>query len=143
MNRKAIGKYIKNLNLGLIASFTAGAAGDNTEATSAVIDRTNYDSCVLSLGFSTALTTAKKLTNLLKIQTSDDNSTWDTAVTLYAAHDLATATTATGIKEYDIDLTPYKQYVKFLYTLDLTHTGTDTCVGYTNITLGGSNTLPV
>lgn len=139
-----IGYEIKNINLATIPSFTAAATGDNTETTSAVLDRLGYDSLTLSIGFKTALTTAKKLTNILKVQQSDDNSAWSDATTLYAVHDLATKTTeGLGIKEYDINLKGYKRYIKFLYTLDLTATATDTCEGYVNATLGDSQVKPV
>ena len=142
MIKTSIGTYIKNVFGGIIASFTAAAAGDNTEVTTEAIDRLGYESCVLTVGYNTALTTAKKLTNILKIEDSSDGSTWNTAVTLSALHDVAT-TTSKATQEYNVNLNSYARYIRFITKLDLTHTGTDTCAAYTNITLGGAQNLPI
>lgn len=142
MIKTSIGSYITNNYGGIIASFTAAATGDNTEVTTENLDRLNYESCVITLGYNVALTTAKKLTNILSIQDSSDGSTWTDAVVLNALHDVATATSK-GTYEYNINLNSYKRYVRFITKLDLTHSGTDTCTAYTNITFGGAKNLPI
>ena len=125
---------------------TAAGTGDNTEVQGASIDRLGYDSAVVVVAYNTSLTADKTLSIAVEIEDSADNSSWDTAVVLQAAtvEETGTAGTGsnnTGVVEIPVDLRGYSRYVRFNFTPDLSHSGTDTVDGICVALLGGADKL--
>lgn len=137
--------YVKALLPFKATALTAAGTGDNTEITGPAIDCFGYSSLILSIGWLTSLTADKTLSILVKYQSSQDNSNWDTAVTLQASTVVSTgAKTAEGAIQTTLALAlaDKKRYIKFLVTPDLSHSGTDTATVYGTAILGGAETLP-
>lgn len=123
---------------------TAAGTGDATAVTGATIDTrvtiangggqgveayAKAGAVKFILGGITTLTAAKTLSIAAEYQTSDDGSTWNTAVPLLASTVVRTgAVTATAITnlEYDLSLESLPRYIRFNFTPDLSHTSTDT-----------------
>lgn len=129
------------------ASAVAAGAGDATKVTGATINRATYNypgSAKLCISYLTSLTAAKTLSFAVEYEESSDGSSWDTAVAIEAATVVATGalTASVGQREYDLDLSARKQYVRYNVTPDLSHTSTDTVVFAANAILGGARSLP-
>lgn len=146
MTNKNLSKYTKSLFVGQ-SSATAAGTGDNTAVESAAIDRAGtivYDSSILNLSYLTTLTADKTLSFTVTYTESDDNSTYSSAITLYAKTVVRTgaATAGTGIVTIPFELVGTKRYLKISVTPDLSHSGTDTATWFGNIVLGASNLIP-
>lgn len=146
MTFKTINDIIKSLFVGQSSAIAAGT-GDNTAVESSAIDRAGairYDSAVLNLSYLTTLTADKTLSFTVTYTESDDNSTYGSAVTLYAKTVVKTGavTAGPGIVSIPMDLTGLKRYVKLSVTPDLSHTGTDTATWHGTIVLGTPSILP-
>lgn len=138
-----IGKYLKEVacNAG---SLTAAGTGDNTALTGATIDRLGYGSATFVIAYKTSLTADKTLSFAVEYQESADGSSWDTATVIQAATVAKTgaATNAIGQVSFDLNLEGKKRYVRFNFTPDLSHSGTDTAVVAGTAILGGADLLP-
>jgi hypothetical protein len=123
-----------------LTNLTAGGTGDNTAVTGATINRShtialgNGDNGVTFLSngklivtYKATLTASQTLSLAIAYQTSADGSSWNTAVTLLASTAVLDAT-GSGVKEYDLALVDKPQYIRFNFTPDLSHSGTDTAV---------------
>jgi hypothetical protein len=136
--------------VGLTAqSGVAAGTGDNTELTSAAVDRMivggiGFLSGLFVINYLTTLTAAATLKATVKIADSDDGTTFGSDTTLASAVTLATGalTAAAGAYELGVDLSAYKQYVRFKVTLDLSASGTDTFVYGSGVILAGADRLP-
>lgn len=126
------------------ATATAAGTGDNTAVTGATIDRLGYNSVTFAIAYRTTLTAAKTLGFAAEYQESSDGSNWDTATALQALTTAETgaATNEKGEVEFDLDLGGKKQYIRFNFTPDLSHSGTDTVDCAAIAILGGAETLP-
>lgn len=130
-----------------IASFTAGTTYDNVQHTGNEIDRLGYDTLQVCLNATTTIAANKALKWSCVIH---DCATSGGSFALYTTA-VADATTAiSGITTADldsvfanVDLSGAKRYVKALVSLDLTATGTDTCLPYIHYNLGGATNIPV
>lgn len=131
-------------------SGVAAGTGDNTELTSAVIDRVptglaGYASMLLAVCAKVTLASAQTLALTVKIADSADGSTFGSDVTIVNAATVATGVLTNSNQTYElgINLSGYKRYVQFKVTANLSASATDTfvygCVGV----LGGSDRLPV
>lgn len=133
-----IGAYIAVLRALANTSLTAAGTGDNTVITGAILDRQAKDfplSAVVAVPFTATLAASKNLflKNVL-VEHGDDSGLSDVATfaTLEDAtgHAIATdsgsGSTLTGCKEYSIDLTGAKRYIRIKATPDLDASGTDT-----------------
>lgn len=138
-----IGAAIKSVACGGSMA-TAAGTGDNTAVTGVSIDRAGYESAKVTVGYLTTLTADKTLSLAIAYQTSSDNSNWDTAVSLQDATVAKTgaATAAVGQVSHSLDLRTLKRYIRFNYTPDLSHSGTDTAVTFCVADLGGAETMP-
>ena len=122
---------------------TAAGAGDATKVTGETIDLLGYGSVALLVPWFANLTAAKTLSFTCEYQTSADNSTWATAVELYAATVVATATGASkGVKETALNTSALPRYIRFNITPDLSHSGTDVATYFAVAVLGGAQVLP-
>jgi len=128
----------------------AAGTGDNTEVTSAAVDRkpqglAGYDAGVIAVNWKTSLTASQTLALTLKIEESDDNSSWGSPETLISAETQSTGaqTNLVGQRELNIDLRKRKRYVRFKVTMDLSAGATDTFVYGACIVLTDSDRLPV
>jgi hypothetical protein len=141
--RTNIGKYLKALVCGAFSAVAAGT-GDATAVTGATIDRKGYGSAKFIIGYKTSLTADKTLSFAAEYQESEDGSTWDTATALQAStvDKTGEVTNAVGEVEFNLDLSGKKRYIRFNFTPDLSHSGTDTAVGSAVVVLGGANELP-
>lgn len=126
------------------ASFTAAGTGDNTAVTGASIDRRDFGSGVLTIYWKTTLGASETLKIAAEYQESDDDSTWGTATSLYAATTVKTGavTAGYGVKESDVDLSTKKRYIRFNFTPDLSASGTDTAVVFAGFSAGGAVERP-
>lgn len=131
-------------------SGTAGGTGDNTEKTSAAIDRmvaggAGYLSAVLAVGYLTTVASGQTLKVTAKISDSDDGTTFGTDTTLANAVTVETGavTAKDGCYELGIDLSAYKRYVRLKMTLDLSASATDTFLYSATLVLTGADHLPV
>lgn len=139
------GAYIKPVFATNKNAIIAGSGTDASEVTSSSIDRLFYDSAQIVTGFNTTLAAGKKATLTVKIQDSADNSTFNTAVTLFTG-DVATSVAGGTVKDVSVlnlDLAKYQRYVKILTTLDLSNTATDTAEYVTTMNLTGARIVPV
>ena len=139
------GAYIKPVFATNKNAIVAGSGTDASEVTSSSIDRLFYDSAQIVTGFTTTLAAGKKATLTIKIQDSDDNSTFGTAATIFTG-DVATSVAGGTVKDVsvlNIDMAKYKRYVKLLTTFDLSNTATDTAEYVTTINLTGARIVPV
>ena len=102
------------------------------------------DSPKLFADVPTTLTADKTLSLAIAYQSSSDGSNWDTAVSLQDATVAKTgaATGAVGQVSHSLDLRTLKRYIRFNYTPDLSHSGTDTAVTFCVADLGGAETMP-
>lgn len=128
----------------------AAGTGDNTELTSAGVDRkptglAGYDVGLLVVAGKSTLASAQTASLTVKISESDDNSSWSSDTTLINAEVQSTGVTTNGHwqRELAIDLRGKKQYVRFKVTVDLSAGATDTFVYSSSIILGASDRLPV
>lgn len=129
-----------------IAQITAGTSIDNVENIGQVIDRLNYLSASLNIGY-LATIAANKLLNLsLNIYSCDQSDgVFDAAVALLTTTAMVTGavSASSGVYQVPINLEPYKRYVKFGKTLDATATGTDTyTITQSQLWLTGSKYKP-
>lgn len=144
-----MGNALKAVGLQAQSGVAAGT-GDNTEVTSSGIDRkpeglADYDAMLLVVGFKTTLGSSETLKLTVKISDSADNSSWSSDTTMISAETQATgvATNSVGQRELGIDLRPYKRYVRFKITMDLSASGTDVFVWSALAILAASNRLPI
>ena len=131
-------------------SGVAAGAGDNTELTSAGIDRTalggtGFMSALLAIAYKTTLTAAATLGFGVKISESDDNSAWgaDEVVQALTTASTGVGTNVVGVVELPFDLASRKRYIRFKITADLSAGAADVFVYAANLILGGSDRLPV
>ena len=104
------------------------------------------NSAKLVVGGIATIADTKELQLAVGYQTSDDNTTFDTAVyVLGSASTYETALLASGALTnkpfqftYDIDMTPLKRYVRIIYKPDLTASGTDTATLFGAVVVGGA-----
>lgn len=124
---------------------TAAGTGDNTKVTGQTIDRLGSsgsmaDSGVLAVAWQAALTNTKTLSFACELAESADGTNYDTAEVVQAATVVYTAgssATFHGVKEYTIDLSGRKRYIRFNLTPDLNASGTDTAVYGAVFVMGG------
>jgi hypothetical protein len=138
-----IGGSIKPVACGATTA-TAAGTGDNTAVTGATINRAGFESLLFALAWRVSLTAAKTLTIAAEYQESADGSSWDTAVALESATVVATGalTADVGQRQYKLNLAGKKQYIRFNFTPNLSHTSTDTVdIGAIAI-LGGAAVKP-
>lgn len=138
-----IGAAVKSIACGGSMA-TAAGTGDNTAVTGATIDRLGYESAKVTVGYLTTLTADKTLSLAIAYQESSDGSNWDTAVDLQTATVAKTGavTAAVGEVSHSLDLRAKKRYIRFNYTPDLSHSGTDTAVTFAVAVLGGAEKMP-
>jgi hypothetical protein len=129
----------------------AAGAGDNTELTSAAIDRLpkglgGFLSALLCIGWKTSLTAAATLKLGVKISESDDGTTWgaDEVLEVLATKTLSTGAQVNqdGVYELGLDLTKRKQYIRFKITMDLSAGATDVFVYSAVLVLFAPDKLP-
>ena len=129
-----------------IASITAGSTLDNVENVGQVIDRLNFYSASLNIGYLASIAAAKAVTigvNIYSCEQSD--GVFDAAVNLLTGATMLNGAlvASSGVYQLPINLEPYKRYVKFGKTLDLTNTGTDTLqITQSQLWLTGSKYKP-
>lgn len=142
-SRNNIGAEIKGVACGL-AQLTAAGTGDNTEVDGVDINRTGFDSCQVIVAWKTTLTAAKTLSIAVELQESDDGTTWDTAEALQAATVVATGAVTDEVGEtlFNVSFAGRKKFIRFNFTPDLSHSGTDTAVVSCAAILGGAAVLP-
>lgn len=143
---KSLGEYVKTVG-NKVHYLVAGAASDNAEKETPVIDRLGYQSAVVAIPWNAiAVTDAKKLTLTVKRYQSANGTDFDAAETIKAATDVFTAAdpklAAEGLIEIDQDLSGCKRYVKYSVTADLNASGTDTAAYGVMVTLGGAELIP-
>lgn len=131
-------------------SGVAAGAGDNTELTSAAIDRIptgdkGFMSAVLAIAIKTSLTAAATLSVGVKISESDDGTTFGADEVTQALTVVKTGalTNDVSVSEFAYDLASRKRYIRFKITLDLSAGATDVFVYGASLVLGGSDRLPV
>lgn len=136
-------------NSGAPSLITAGGALDNVKVTGQAVDRKSGSaisySAFIQTAYLAALSDTKSLTLAHEYQDSADNSTWNTAVVIEAATTKATSdggTNERGVDVHKLSLLALDRYVRVNVTPDLTATGTDTCLFFTVITLGGWSQVP-
>lgn len=144
MVKTNIGGYIKTVVAMPNTALTAAGTGDNTAVTGAVIDLMGYSSLSLVLPWVTTLTADKTLSLTVTYTTSDDDSTYGSAVTLQAAVVVKTGavTAGTGNLKLNLNVDSLPRYIKFAVTPDLSHSGTDTAIVGALAILGGADALP-
>jgi predicted phage tail protein len=145
MIAKNINSYVKIVPATKATALTAAGTGDNTEITGPAIDTTGYGSLVYSLGGVATIAANKAINATVKYETSDNASTWNTAVVLANAVEWAEGLTTADILEplqFELTASDKPKYIRFKTTPDLTATGTDTAIVYGDVLLGGAQVLP-
>lgn len=144
------GKSLKAFYCGA-GRLVAAGTGDNTAITGATINRKTaggigFDSGKLVIAYHAVLTDTKTLSLAVEYQESADGSSWDTAVSMLAATVVVTSAgggAATGLYTFNLDLSPRKQYVRYNFTPDLSHSGTDVAEVAAVFITGGSDVVPM
>lgn len=135
--------------LGIFASAVAAGAGDNVAVLAATgFDTRDVHSLVLVTHCLHTLTAAKTLSLGIRVQESDDNTTFDAATVLLAPTVVATGVSTNGetVHELKVDIRGLiirKRYLKFEVTPDLSNTATDTAVIRTVALTAGARVKPV
>jgi hypothetical protein len=129
-------------------AITAAGTGDNTAVTGQSIDTYASGQRGESMSFIVAahadLTATKVLTVAAEYQTSEDNSTWAAAVSLYSATTVVSGTGEQyGVKETHLKIKGLPRYIRFNYTPNLTASGSDTAVVVGVAVMGGCKYAPV
>lgn len=128
------------------SEITAGGGGDNVKVTGATIDRTRAHSAVILLAATTDCALAQTLKTNLEIEESADGSSWAEVADAdypggagaYEAWSVdGDGTSQTVAKVVSVDLSPYKRYVRFNLTPDLSAGSTDTATLTAIAALGG------
>lgn len=150
-----LGAMIKVLRAAANTAATAAGTGDNTAVTGVTIDRAACKmplSAVVAIAFSATLAATKKLFLKSVVVEHGDASDLSDAATYLTLEDTtgtAVATgatggsTETGCKEYDIDLSGAKRYIRIKFTPDLDATATDTAALAAVLVVGGGSEVPV
>ena len=129
-----------------IASITAASSTDNVENVGQVIDRLNFYSASLNIGYLASITAAKQVTLGVNIYSCDESDgVFDSAVNLLTGVAMLSGalSASSGVYQLLINLEPYKRYIKFGKTFDLTATGTDTLqITQSQLWLTGSKYKP-
>lgn len=140
---------VDSRNLSIVGSLTAAGAGDNAEITGTSVDLQDVGEAVIAIAFRAALTNAQSLLLTVKIQESDDNSSFDTAEVLASAVTAKLADSSTtfyGVYELKIDLQANKKrkrYARFLVTPNLDAGATDTAIIAASLLCGSQRVKPV
>jgi hypothetical protein len=153
---QAIGSHVNTVianatnTSGAPVLIVAAAATDNVARTGTAVDLNTYGlpkSAVLSFKGLFTLGATETATLTMATQDSADNSTWNTAVTQYAAAVVGTGPTGGGnvecTAEANIDLSGFERYVRAVVTVDLSASSTDTGFYVAEFILGGQASLPV
>ena len=134
---------------GEIVQATAGGSGDNTEAISAYVDRTDYGSCKVLIEYTATMGAGETLTLAagLKDATSSGGTGAAAFGTGLSATVIATGPSPqvaqTGCIELDYNLNGARQYIAATVTPNLSASGTDTCVLGVSVVGGGNRENPV
>jgi hypothetical protein len=130
----------------------AAGTGDNTELTSAAIDRMTPGSAgflagLLAIGYRTSLTAAATLKLGVKISESDDGTTFgaDEVLEVLATKTLATGalTNSDAVYELGLDLSKRKRFLRFKITMDLSAGATDVFVYSAVLVMASPDKMPV
>lgn len=133
--QRNIGAYLTDgvVAVDQVASFTAGAGGDNSAKTGNIVDRlaAGMDglSCKVLIGYKTTLSSAETLSFTVTVQHGDNSGLSDAATyksVAATAVKTGAATAFRGVYAIDVDLSSAKRYVRFNTTGDLSASGTDT-----------------
>lgn len=133
---------------GAISTATAGGTGDNTEVDGAYIDRTGFQSVKLVIGYKAVLGSNATLSLSAKIQdaTSSGGAVADfgseMAKAIVASGGVSGAT-VTGVVELDFDISGADDFIRAVYTPDLSAANTDTVTMYCAVVLAGATEQPV
>lgn len=130
-------------------SGVAAGAGDNTELTSAAIDRmaagsAGYMAAVLAIAYRVNLTAAQNVALTVKIAESDDGSSFGADTTLVNAVAIATGAlvNSDGVYRLDLDVAKRKRWIRIKITMNLSAGATDTFVYGAFVELFGADKLP-
>lgn len=143
------GAELLRCQLGKVSTATAAGTGDDTAVNCDAVDvHGNYGFMKVALAYSAALTSTKTLSITAKVETSDvsnfaTKSDFGTAMAKTAVAGGEDVTSAAGVLEFDFDLRGAKRYVRFVYTPDLSASGTDTATLCATYVLGGAAEQPI
>jgi hypothetical protein len=143
-----LGAEVKSVLALAPVQFVAAGTGDGTAQNGPAIDRTGYQSAVLSVPAAATLAEGKKLTLAVKLQHNSVSTAEDAGWADFASADNLVltggtgGTTESGLVELDVNLAGAKQYVRAVITGDLDATATDTQRFGAVLTMGGASELP-
>lgn len=127
----------------------AAGTGDNTELTSAAIDRITaggigYLAGTLNIAYRCNLTAAATMKFTIKIAESDDGSSFGADTTLVNATTIETGAQVNkdGVYRLDLGLHARKRYVRTKITVDLSAGATDTFVYGAMVELFSPDRMP-
>lgn len=130
-------------------SGVAAGTGDNTELTSAAIDRITsggigYLAGTLNIAYRTSLTAAATLKVTVKIAESDDGSSFgaDTTLSNLVTLETGAQTNKDGTYRLDLNLAAKKRYIRMKITMDLSAGATDVFVYGAMVELFSPDRMP-
>lgn len=125
---------------------TAGGAGDNTEVDGAYIDRRDFASLKVVIGYTATLGAGESLSLAFNLQDDADGSgvgiDFGTAYGPAIVASSGGGGTVTGVVEFDFDLSGAKQYVRGQFTPNLSRATTDVAELSMKYILGGKSSGP-
>lgn len=149
---KNIGAYLKSAYAAASTSVTAAGSGDNTAVTGVAVDRAAIGlplSAVVVYAIAATMANTKTLSMAYKVQHAIDaaftvvtdlpGAIVANAVVLTAKADGSAQTFAF---QHSVNLNGAMQFVRIVYTPDLSNTATDTAVIQTAWVFAGMNELP-
>lgn len=148
--RKNIGAYLHAAYAAVATALTAAGTGDNTAVTGSVVDRFAAGSplsCSVLYAIAATIANTKTLSLAYKIQHGTKSDGSDMADYAAVASTVvmtgnAGGTEQTGIVKHDVDLTGALQYIRVVFTPDLSATGVDTATVSPVFVFGGMAELP-
>jgi hypothetical protein len=141
-----IGAHIST-RFGGTADVTAAGTGDATEVDSPWIDRQDYFSCKVSVGYEAVLADTEDIAIGLNLQDATSAAgagaaDFGTAVPSAVLVTSSGGTTETGVLEADFNLMTARQFIRLQYTPDMSAAATDTAELGAIVILGGPEDKP-
>jgi hypothetical protein len=151
VNQLDIASLVKSVTAVKSSALTAAGSGDATTVTGITIDRLSFSGSDVPLtaqfiaAFDATLASGSSLSVGITVQDSADSASWSAYATLASAI-IATGPSGGGEvygqATLGVSLRSARQYVRMLFTPDLSRAGTDTAVGMGVAVLSGFDEVP-
>ena len=148
--RKNIGAYLRAAYAAVATALTAAGSGDNTAVTGVTVDRFAAGSplsCSVLYAIAATIANTKTLSLAYKVQHGAKSDASDMADYAVVANGVvmngkSDGSAQTGLVKHDVDLNGALQYIRIVFTPDLSATSADTATVAPVFVFGGMAELP-